>query len=396
LIEAYELSDIQANDILDIPLRRLTRLSVIELQAERDRLQESIRDLQHIVDHEDALRALVSNELAEAGRMFGTPRRTILLAGSGVVATPTGPLEVPDQPCRVLLSSTGLLGRIDAVGELSASGPRATHDVIVASIMTTTHAEFGVLTSRGRLVKHRALDLPSVPLTANAPNLQGGSRATDLLSFEQGERPLGLCRLDSTGPSLALGTRRGVVKRVNPEVMGKDSWEVIRLDDGDEVVGAIDLASDDIELVFITSQAQLLHFPAATVRPQGRTGGGVAGIRLDAGGAVIFFGASSLQNAVVVTVSGSATALPGAEPGSIKLTPFEEYPVKGRATTGVRCHRFLKGEDALILGWAGPTPAVAAGASGAPIDLPPANGRRDGSGIPAVGPISAVSTRQLT
>ena len=82
----------------------------------------------------------------------------------------------------------------------------------------------------------------------------------------------------------------------------------------------------------------------------------------------------------LVTASGSTTALPGTEPGAVKVTDFAEYPAKGRATGGVRCHRFLKGEDALVFAWAGPAPARGSAASGAPIDLPPATGRRDGSG----------------
>ena len=80
------------------------------------------------------------------------------------------------------------------------------------------------------------------------------------------------------------------------------------------------------------------------------------------------------------------------------MTPYAEYPAKGRATGGVRCHRFLKGEDTLVLAWAGGTPARAAAANGVAVELPPANGRRDGSGTPAstviariAGPLSTPS-----
>jgi DNA gyrase subunit A len=84
---------------------------------------------------------------------------------------------------------------------------------------------------------------------------------------------------------------------------------------------------------------------------------------------------------VVVTVAGSAGALPGAAVRSAKVTPLHEYPGKGRATGGVRCHRFLKGEDTLVMAWAGPAPAVGATDSGTPVDLPDPVGRRDGSGV---------------
>jgi DNA gyrase subunit A len=200
---------------------------------------------------------------------------------------------------------------------------------------------------------------------------------------------LALCTLRADGPGLAVGTRQGVVKRVNPEVLGKDEWEVIGLKDGDEVVGAVELHTGQEELCFISSDAQLLHFGAAGVRPQGRSGGGMAGIKLVAGGSVMWFGALDAGSSVVVTASGSSTALPGTEAGSVKVTPFAEYPGKGRATGGVRCHRFLKGEDTVIFAWAGTAPARAAASSGAPVELPEPVGRRDGSGVPAPQPIAA-------
>jgi len=195
-----------------------------------------------------------------------------------------------------------------------------------------------------------------------------------------------------------MGTKNGVVKRVNPEVLGKDSWEIIRLGDGDELVGACAPVDAD-ELVFVTSDAQLLHFPAGAVRPQGRSGGGMAGVKLAAGARVVWFGTVPArclaEGAVLVTVSGTTTALPGTQCGNIKVTPFGEYPGKGRATGGVRCHRFLKGEDTLLMAWAGPTPAGGASPAGTPIDLPPATGRRDGSGTPTMQPVAAVATRHL-
>ncbi|WP_203566573.1 DNA gyrase/topoisomerase IV subunit A [Aestuariimicrobium ganziense] len=397
LIEAFELTEAQANYILDMQLRQLTRLSSIRLEAERDELRATIARLTEIVEDDAVLRALVSSELSEMAGQFGTPRRTVLLAGGGVVtAVAATPLEVPDDPCWVLLSATGLLARIDSDADLSSTGPRANHDVVASAIRASAHAEFGVVTSHGRLLKARAIELPTVPATANAPHLQGGSRATELLPLQTGERPLALTTLSTDSLGLALGTKRGVVKRVNPEVLGRDSWEVIRLDDGDQLVGALELTTEDVELVFITSEANLLHFGAGQVRPQGRNGGGIAGIKLGAGATAIWFGAAPAEGSVVVTISGSSSSLPGTEAGQVKVTAFDEYPGKGRATGGVRCHRFLKGEDALLLGWAGASPAVACAASGSPVDLPPATGRRDGSGTPSAQPVLAVATRGST
>jgi DNA gyrase subunit A len=179
---------------------------------------------------------------------------------------------------------------------------------------------------------------------------------------------------------------------VNPEVLGRDSWDVIRLEPGDRVVGAFELTTTEAELVFIANDAQLLHFPAAAVRPQGRSGGGMAGIKLGIGARVIYFGAVATADAVVATVSGTSRALPGTDAGSVKVTDFLQYPAKGRATGGVRCHRFLKGEDSLLLAWAGPAPAIAAAASGSPVPLPAVDSRRDGSGTPGSQPIAAIGS----
>ena len=393
LIAAFDLSEIQANYILDMPLRRLTRFSTLELEAERDRLQVAIAELTAILDNPDQLRALVGNELAEVAQQHGTPRRTILLAASGVAATAAAPpLEVTDEPCWILLSSAGLLARTDHADPLPASGPRANHDVLTSKIIATARGECGLVTSAGRLFKISVLDLPTVPATAHAPNLQGGTHVSELITLDTGERVLCLTSLSHDSLGLALGTAGGVVKRVNPEVLGRDSWEVMRLEPGDKIVGAVELRSVDSELVFVTNDAQLLRFPAVSVRPQGRSGGGMAGIKLGIGARVVFFGAVPASGSVLVTVSGTSRALPGTDAGSVKVTPFGEYPGKGRGTGGVRCHRFLKGEDVVLLAWAGPAPAVAAAASGSPIPLPDAEGRRDGSGTPASQPIAAVGS----
>ena len=393
LMEVFELSEAQSNYILEMPLRRLTRFSRIELETERDKLQTMIAELTEILDNPEQLRTVVGNQLAEIAQQHGTPRRTILLAASGVAATATtAPLEVADDPCWVLLSSAGLLARTSHAQPLPPVGVRANHDLIMSKIISTARGDCGLVTSAGRLIKISALDLPTVPSTAHAPNLQGGTHVSELVTLGADEKVLCLTTLSEDSLGLALGTARGVVKRVNPEMLGKDSWDVIRLEPGDRVVGAVELPSSEAELVFITNDAQLLRFPAGTVRPQGRSGGGMSGIKLGIGARAIYFGALTATDAVVATVSGTSRALPGTDAGSTKVTVFGHYPAKGRATGGVRCHRFLKGEDSLLLAWAGPAPAIAAAASGSPVPLPAADTRRDGSGTPASQPIAALGS----
>jgi len=391
LIQAFDLDETQATYILDMQLRRLTKFSTIELQKESDELLGRIADLREIVDDDERLRRVVEDELTQVAKRHGTPRRTILLAASGRPNTVAAPLEVPDDPCWVLLTGTGLAARTDTAHPLPTSG-RAAHDVIVSALRTTALAEFGVITNRGRLIRCRAIDLHTVPLTAGTLSLQGGSPVAELWPLD-GERPLGLTRLSPDSPGLALGTRRGIVKRVVPEVLTKDSWDVIRLDEGDELVGAVELTDEDLDLAFVTTDAQLLRYPASLVRPQGRSGGGVAGVKLADGEQAMWFGAVDAETDEVLTISGSSEALPGTEVGSAKLTPLSVYPAKGRATGGVRCHRFLKGEDALLFAAIGPAPLLASAASGSPVGLPGVDSRRDGSGSPVSQPITMAAGR---
>jgi DNA gyrase subunit A len=393
LIEVFDLSDAQATYILDLQLRRLTKFSRVELENEKSELERQIEELEAILGDEKLLLKTVSTELADVAKAHGTPRRTVLLESAGVPATTITPLEVADDPCWVLLSSTGLMARTTSTDPIPADGSRSRHDAIVGAVRTTARGEVGLVTSRGRLLRLSALELPMLPPTNGSPSLSGGAPLAAYVDLPAGEEPLTIVSLSTQSPGVALGTSQGVVKRVTPDYPSRTDFELIGLKDGDEVVGAVELRTGEEDLVFITSDAQLLRFGAASVRPQGRPAGGMAGIKLSPGERVTFFGAvDPAADAVVVTSSGSSGALPGTEPGSIKVTPYAEYPAKGRATGGVRCHRFLRGEDTLVLAWAGATPARAAAANGVALELPPPTGRRDGSGTPATAAIARITS----
>ncbi|NYF96791.1 DNA gyrase/topoisomerase IV subunit A [Janibacter cremeus] len=393
LRSVFDLSEPQATYILDLQLRRLTKFSRIELEQEQKDLLAQIAELEEILGDERVLTKLISGELADVAKKHGDPRRTVLLESAGVPAAASAPLEVADDPCWVLLSSTGLLARTSDDEPLGREGARAKHDAVVAAVRTTARGEIAVVTSAGRMVRLSALELPTLPPSNGAPALSGGAPLAAYVDLPGDERALTLTSLSPHSPGLALGTAHGVVKRVTTEYPKGHAWECISLKDGDRVVGAVELATGEEELVFVTSQASLLHFSAQEVRPQGRTGGGVAGVRLTDGASVVFFGAVDPRaDNIVVTVSGSSDSLPGTDAGAWKVTPFDEYPGKGRATGGVRAHRFLKGEDALLLAWVGRSDARAAQPNGVAITLPDPEGRRDGSGVPASAVIGGIGS----
>ncbi len=409
LMSRFDLSDVQAGYVLDMQLRRLVALEVDKIRAELAELQRTIAELERLLGDPAVLRGVIAEELQEVAAEHGTPRRTTLVGGDlkALVTPRAASLEVPDTPCHVLLSSAGLLARTPVTSvEGRPSTKRHRHDVVVSEVRSTARGTVGLVTTRGRVLRLDVLSLPEVPgVTTGALSLRGGASATEFAALERGERVLALTTYDPGSTGLALATRGGVVKRVAPEWPARlDSVEVIALRPGDELVGAVELADGEEELVLFTSTADLLRFPASAVRPQGRSAGGMAGVKLAAGAHVVGFSAVVLgggdalfEEPVVVTGAGLPPEK-GKGPGvvsSVKTTPLSEYPRKGRATGGVRVQRLLSGESQLVLGWAGPAPAWAAAAGGDPVELPAAHGRRDGSGTPVEKPPVAVGRPHL-
>ena len=412
LEQVFDLSEAQASHILELRLRQLTRFSRIELEAERDELADAIAELEAILGSEARLRDAVSSELQAVADEFGDERRTQLLEAEtlAAAAAPAGSrrgpsaagaaqagadLMVPDTACWVLLSTAGKVLRTADRTPITAQGRRRKHDAFVSVVPATARGEVGALTSAGRVHRLQVVDLPAAPESSEAPAMAAAADAKTLIPLERGESLVALVPLDAV---LALGTARGVVKRVRPEwPLNRDAMDAIALKDADAVVGAAPAADDEDHLVFLTRSGQLLRYPASAVRPQGPAGGGVAGMRVADEDAVIGFGvapassvaegagegdAAAARAAVVVTVADGEGDLLGSAPGSVKVTPLAEYPAKGRGTAGVRAHRLLRGESGLALAWVGPAPALAASRAGVARSLPVEFGRRDGSGVP--------------
>lgn len=331
LIAVFDLDEIQAQYILDLRLRRLTKMSRIELEAERDDLERRIEELERILASDEALDGVVIDEMDDAVAKYGTPRRTVLLdedeegnltpvvahgddgvsanamaaaraaatvssaaadvAAAAKAAKKAGDenatasaLQIDDEPCAVMLSATGLIARTseDAVERWenrSASDGRAKDDQIVSMFRTSTRSSYGLVTSAGRLVLAHVVELPKV--SADGPlSVTGGVKAEELLGMTEntdpirGERVIAAIDMPSTDDDgqlvpLALGTRNGVVKRWNRESpTTMDSWSVIDLKDDDEVLAAAE-ARDEDRLVFVSTDSSLLTFEAKNVRPQG-------------------------------------------------------------------------------------------------------------------------------
>ncbi|MBV7363754.1 DNA topoisomerase IV subunit A [Actinomycetaceae bacterium TAE3-ERU4] len=383
LMDIFDLSDIQADHILSLQLRRLTKLAQIELENEKTELIDEISRLRLLLDNEDARRELVGNELREVASRLGSARRTVLLAEDSGTVNNDVPLEIKDKPCHLLLTPAGSLARIDTEDPLSFTGPRVPHDVILSVLNTTTRSTVGILDDSGSVHKLDVLTVPALPPSADAPSLAGATPA-NLLVQSLENKPVALVDLSENAAPLALATNLGTVKRVRPEhPLTKEIWEIISLSDSTEKVVAAAPSPDENTLVFITSDAQLLRFEASLVRPQGISASGMQGISLKPGASLISFTSiptSLLEESYVLTVTKGEPELLGEAISYAKVTSLSLYPPKGRATQGVRCHRFLSGQSTLYGAWITKHMPRAVDKDGNPVDLPSVSDKRDGSG----------------
>lgn len=349
LISVFDLDEIQAQYILDLRLRRLTKMSRIELEGEKNDLLQKIDELNEILSSASQLDKVVIAEMDYAVKQWDTPRRTILLdeqedgsftpvctknskevnsdsamdaviaanqltnaqadvaaaasaaRKSGDTDATSAALQLSDEPCAVALSTSGLIARtsVETFNRWQSHSSNIFDTPCLNVFTTTTRATYALITSAGRLVIAHVADLPHLNQGDEnvSESLSNGVKASELLTSTQSTDPIrgekvvaaiALSDSDSKTP-LAIGTKNGVVKRWNfesPTTM--DSWSIIDLKDNDSVINAT-LANDEDRLVFISSDSSLLTFDAKQVRAQGRSSAGMAGIRLNEGCTVSAF-----------------------------------------------------------------------------------------------------------
>lgn len=351
LISVFDLDEIQAQYILDLRLRRLTKMSRIELEGEKNDLLQKIDELNEILSSASQLDKVVIAEMDYAVKQWDTPRRTILLdeqedgsftpvctknskevnsdsamdaviaanqltnvaaaasaaRKSGDTDATSAALQLSDEPCAVALSTSGLIARtsVETFNRWQSHSSNIFDTPCLNVFTTTTRATYALITSAGRLVIAHVADLPHLNQGDEnvSESLSNGVKASELLTSTQSTDPIrgekvvaaiALSDSDSKTPissktPLAIGTKNGIVKRWNFESpTTMDSWSIIDLKDNDSVINAA-LANDEDRLVFISSDSSLLTFDAKQVRPQGRSSAGMAGIRLNEGCTVSAF-----------------------------------------------------------------------------------------------------------
>ena len=387
LMERLELTEAQAEAILELRLRRLTALAYEELVEERTDLLADIDELEKILGSEQRRRTIVIRELGELVDRYPRPRRTRIISPNEIVtldeqqAEPSFE-ELADDPCVVSLAASGVIGR-EPVGTARSYTP-GRHDVISSVAVTTLRSDLLAITTGGRLLRTRAVDLPEVGGRSR------GRDAGEVLGADRGETFLLVLPPDGPGHVL-LATAGGSVKRVERSVLADlgNGRPVIKLAERDRLVAAC-LVTDDDDIVMVTSDAQALRTPADGISVQGPGARGVAGIALKGNAKVVAAGPAA-EGSVVITVT---------DLGTVKSTTADEIPTKGRGGGGVRLTKF-KDEHRLDYAWIGLADRIVAvvGQTDAPtrpdavpdpVAIRPT--RRDGASSPAARRILSIGS----
>ena len=360
----------QANHILDMPLRRLTSLEATKLNDELKELQKTAKGLSQVIKSENKQREMVSSELTEITAVHGRPRAAKVTDPAKLpvieVSAPLSDSAKASASSKVPVPSLKIAATPVVVGLTLDRRLICNPDVAcIAQCATESTSTILAVSEYGRVWHVDVAEL--------------GTAGVEASSFTHtSEKIVALLPL---GAHFALGSESGVVKRVADDTptlaqlkrSNAEGLSVISLKDGDKLVGAA-LCSDTSELVFITTGAQLLRTSADTVRPQGRSGGGVAGVKLRKDDHVRGF--------FVIDDASTATAVVISDAGNAKTSPLSEYPSQGRATGGVRCMTFKKQDNAILLTRVSSNQIKACNKAGKFMKFEPISAKRDASGAP--------------
>jgi DNA gyrase subunit A len=332
LMSQFKLSEIQANHILDMPLRRLTRLARAELDQEHKDLLARIRHLKALLKDPKKIRALIQEELQEIKKKYADPRRTQLRPDEG-------DLDVQDliaeEDVVITVSRAGYVKRqpIETFRRQGRGGKGVRganlkeEDVINDVFTTTTHHWLLFFTSKGKVYRVKVHEVPESGRTARgtyAANLPGVSISGD----EKVQAVIDLKEY-ADGRYLLFATRKGMVKKTAlPEYDSpRTGLAAINLKPGDELID-VRLTDGKDDVFLVSRKGQTIRFKESLVRPMGRQTAGVIGMRLADDDEVMVLGVAS-QGEEMISVT---------QQGYGKRTPLKDYPVKGRGGKGVIGH----------------------------------------------------------
>lgn len=343
LMGLLDIDEVQATAILDMQLRRLAALERQKIIDEFDDLTAKIADYNDILTNEPRQRSIVSAELAEVVTDFGDERRTRFVPWDGDV---THEDLIAEEDVVVTITSGGYakrtksdLYRAQRRGGRGVKGAALRQDDVVEHFfVTTTHHWILFFTTKGRVYRAKAYQLPEAGRDAK------GQHVANLLAFQPDEEIAQAVALRDyeVASYLVLATRRGMVKKTRlSEYDSNRSGGVIAINlrDDDEVISAqLVSESDDLLLVSRKGLSARFHADDDTLRPMGRATAGVIGMRFRGDDQLLSMDVVR-EDCFVVTVTDG---------GYAKRTPVQDWAPKGRGILGVRAMRLVEERGALV------------------------------------------------
>ena len=308
LVERLELTEIQANAVLDMQLRRLVALETQKLRDELAEIQARIAELVDLLANQGKIREVVREETLDLQARFGELRRTVI--SDQLSGTLTEEDLTPDEESVITISKRGYAKRQPLTTFKSQGrGGKGVRGVAVAKdedsidhlVITNTHAHLLLFTNRGRVFKLRAFEIPQMSRQAR------GYALINTLNLEKGERitaPIAIRHFEEHF-NLLFGTVRGYVKRTalsRYAAVRSNGLLAMRLEEDDELRW-VRTSDGDNRVMFLTFQGMAIHFHEDNVRISGRTSGGVFGIRLSDDDSVVGMDLTTDDDYVVVITS---------------------------------------------------------------------------------------------
>ena len=335
LIERFDLTDVQAQAIVDMRLRALTGLEREKLENEHAELQARITELRAILADEKLLLGVIKKEMIEIAEKYGDDRRSTIGFDDSDISMED---LIPKENTVIAMTNLGYIKRMTVDnfksqnrGGKGIKGMQTIEDDFIADLlMTTTHHYLNFFTNMGRVYRLKAYEIPESGRNSR------GTAVINLLQLAPGEKITAMIPIREYDESknLFMVTRKGIIKKTALEeysVVRKTGLAAINLRDDDELI-EVKVTDKDKDIFLVTKLGMCIRFKETDVRPTGRATMGVIGMNLDDGDEIIGMQLNTQGDSLLIV----------SENGMGKRTYLEEFTVQKRGGKGVKCYKITE------------------------------------------------------
>ena len=335
LIERFDLTDVQAQAIVDMRLRALTGLEREKLENEHAELQARITELRAILADEKLLLGVIKKEMIEIAEKYGDDRRSTIGFDDSDISMED---LIPKENTVIAMTNLGYIKRMTVDnfksqnrGGKGIKGMQTIEDDFIADLlMTTTHHYLNFFTNMGRVYRLKAYEIPESGRNSR------GTAVINLLQLAPGEKITAMIPIREYDESknLFMVTRKGIIKKTalaEYSVVRKTGLAAINLRDDDELI-EVKVTDKDKDIFLVTKLGMCIRFKETDVRPTGRATMGVIGMNLDDGDEIIGMQLNTQGDSLLIV----------SENGMGKRTYLEEFTVQRRGGKGIKCYKITE------------------------------------------------------